>query len=191
MPTVRRRHAHRPSSAPLPAAVVASLPAGDGPCIVCAGGQHDPSAACDPVPTPAPTSPPSKTATLTVAPATPRSRRTSSTTTPTNGKGFESAVAYAVADQMGFTEDNVNWTFAGFHQLFAPGEKNFDFALNQIGITPKREQAVTFSDPYYEAANGVLVMKDSQFADATTLAELQDAKIGVQIGTTASDQVEN
>ncbi len=110
---------------------------------------------------------------------------------PTNGKGFESAVAYAVADEMGFTKDNVKWTFAGFSQLFAPGAKDFDFALNQIGITAKREEAVTFSDPYYEAANGVLVLKDSEFADATTLAELQDAKIGVQIGTTAVDQVAN
>ena len=110
---------------------------------------------------------------------------------PQNGKGFESAVAYAVAEEMGFTEDQVTWTFAGFSQLFAPGEKDYDFALNQISITPKREKAVTFSDPYYEAANAVLVLKDSEFADVTTLAELQDAKIGVQIGTTALEQVEN
>jgi len=109
---------------------------------------------------------------------------------PTNGKGFEAAVAYAVADEMGFAEADVDWTFAGFNQLFAPGDKDFDVALNQISITPKREAAVTFSDPYYEASNGVLVLKDSEFADATTLAELQDAKIGVQIATTAIEQVE-
>lgn len=109
---------------------------------------------------------------------------------PENGKGFESAVAYAVAEEMGFAEDQVQWTFANFSQLFAPGEKDFDFALNQISITPKREQAVTFSDPYYEASNGVLVLKDSEFADITSLAELQDAKIGVQIGTTALEEVE-
>ena len=106
---------------------------------------------------------------------------------PTNGKGFESAVAYAVAEEMGFTDDQVEWTFAGFNKLFAPGEKDYDFALNQISITPEREQAVTFSDPYYEAANAILVLKDSEFADATTLAEFQDAKIGVQVGTTALD----
>lgn len=109
---------------------------------------------------------------------------------PENGKGFESAVAYAVADEMGFSKDQVEWTYAGFNQLFAPGEKDYDVALNQISITPKRENAVTFTDPYYEAANAVLVLKDSAFADATTLAELQDAKIGVQIGTTALEQVE-
>jgi polar amino acid transport system substrate-binding protein len=109
---------------------------------------------------------------------------------PSNGKGFESAVAYAVADQMGFSEDQVEWTFAGFNKLFAPGEKDYDFALNQISITPEREEAVTFSDPYYEATNAVLVLKDSEFADATTLAEFQDAKIGVQVATTALQQVE-
>lgn len=109
---------------------------------------------------------------------------------PKNGKGFESAVAYAVAEEMGFAENKVKWYFANFNQLFAPGEKDFDFALNQISITPKREAAVTFSDPYYEASNGVLVLEDSEFADATTLAELQDAKIGVQIGTTALEEVE-
>jgi polar amino acid transport system substrate-binding protein len=110
---------------------------------------------------------------------------------PTNGKGFESAVAYAVAEEMGFSENQVEWTFAGFNKLFAPGEKDYDFALNQISITPAREQAVTFSDPYYEAANAILVLKDSEFADAATLAEFQDAKIGVQLGTTAQTQVES
>jgi len=109
---------------------------------------------------------------------------------PSNGKGFESATAYAVAEEMGFADDQVEWTFANFGQLFAPGDKDFDFAINQIGITPKREEAVTFSDPYYEASNGVLVLKDSEFADVTSLAELQDAKIGVQIGTTALEEVE-
>jgi len=109
---------------------------------------------------------------------------------PTNGKGFESATAYAVAEQMGFSEDQVEWTFAPFNKLFAPGDKDFDFAINQVSITPQREQAVTFSDPYYQAANAALTLKDSAFADATTLAELQDAKIGVQSATTAQTQVE-
>lgn len=110
---------------------------------------------------------------------------------PTNGNGFESATAYAVAEQMGFGADQVEWTFAPFNKLFAPGDKDYDIALNQIGITPNRERAVTFSEPYYEAANGVLVLSDSSFASATTMSELQDAKIGVQINTTAQSQVES
>ena len=109
---------------------------------------------------------------------------------PTNGKGFESATAYAVAKEMGFTPDKVKWTFAPFGKLFAPGDKDFDFALNQISINPARQRAVTFSEPYYDAPNAVLVLKDSAFASATTLADLQDAKIGVQTSTTAQTEVE-
>jgi polar amino acid transport system substrate-binding protein len=131
-----------------------------------------------------------KDGTLTVATSNPAFPPYVIKNDPTNGKGFESATAYAVADAMGFSADQVEWTFAPFGKLFAPGEKDFDFAINQIGIGPLRERAVTFSDPYYEAANGVLVLKDSPFADVTTLAELQDAKIGVQINTTAQAQVE-
>jgi len=109
---------------------------------------------------------------------------------PSNGKGFEAATAYAVAAEMGFDEAAVEWTFAPFNKLFAPGEKDFDFAINQISINAQRERAVTFSQPYYEAANAVLVLKDSNFASATSLADLADAKIGVQSGTTAQTQVE-
>lgn len=109
---------------------------------------------------------------------------------PENGKGFESATAYAVAAEMGFETDAIEWTFAPFGKLFAPGDKDFDFAINQIGISPARERAVTFSQPYYEAANAVLVLKDSNFASATSLADLADAKIGVQSGTTGQTQVE-
>jgi polar amino acid transport system substrate-binding protein len=109
---------------------------------------------------------------------------------PSNGKGFESALAYAVAEQMGFSADQVTWTYAPFTKLFAPGSKDYDFALNQISITPNRERAVTFSDPYYTAPNAVLVLKDSQYADATSVSDFKDAKIGVQSGTTGQTQVE-
>jgi polar amino acid transport system substrate-binding protein len=109
---------------------------------------------------------------------------------PSSGKGFESAVAYAVADKMGFTTDQVAWTFAPFNKLFAPGTKDYDFALNQITILPGRERAVTFSDPYYSAANGIIVLKDSKYANATSLADLKDAKFGVQINTTGQIDVE-
>jgi polar amino acid transport system substrate-binding protein len=109
---------------------------------------------------------------------------------PENGKGFESALAYAVADRMGFTKDQVTWTFAPFTKLFAPGSKDYDFALNQIGIRPARERAVTFSDPYYQTPNAVLVLNSGKYADATSLADLKDAKIGVQTGTTGQEQVQ-
>lgn len=108
---------------------------------------------------------------------------------PTNGKGFESAVGYAIADQLGFTKDNVKWVVEPFNSSYAPGAKDFDFDLNQISITPQREQQVDFSEPYYTANQAVVALKDSDAAKATSIAGLKDAKIGVQIGTTSLDAV--
>ena len=108
---------------------------------------------------------------------------------PTNGKGFESATAYAIADQLGFTPDQVEWTVVPFNASYAPGPKDFDFDVNQISITPKRAEQVDFSSPYYEAEQAVIVLKDSDLAGATSLADLADANIGVQIGTTSLDAV--
>jgi polar amino acid transport system substrate-binding protein len=109
---------------------------------------------------------------------------------PTNGRGFESAVAYAIAEQLGFAESDVKWTVVPFNASFAPGPKDFDFDVNQISITPKRAEQVDFSSPYYEAEQAVVALKDSSAADATSLADLADAEIGVQIGTTSLDAVE-
>jgi polar amino acid transport system substrate-binding protein len=108
---------------------------------------------------------------------------------PTNGKGFESAVAYAIADQLGFSPADVQWTVEPFNASYAPGPKDFDFDVNQISITDKRAEQVDFSDPYYQADQAVVALKDSSAADAKSLADLQDAKIGVQIGTTSLDSV--
>jgi polar amino acid transport system substrate-binding protein len=108
---------------------------------------------------------------------------------PSNGKGFESAVTYAIAEQLGFAEDAVKWTVVPFNASYAPGEKKFDFDINQISITPKRAQRVDFSDPYYTAPQAVVSLKSSPTADATSLADLADAKLGVQIGTTSLDAV--
>ena len=110
---------------------------------------------------------------------------------PTNGKGFESAVAYAIADQLGFEKADVKWTVEPFNSSYAPGPKDFDFDVNQISITPPREKAVDFSTPYYTANQAVVALKDSDAASARSLAELQDARIGVQIGTTSLSAVED
>jgi polar amino acid transport system substrate-binding protein len=108
---------------------------------------------------------------------------------PTNGKGFESAVAYAIADELGFTDDQVEWTVVPFNASFQPGPKDFDFDVNQISITPKRAEAVDFSSPYYTANQAVVALKDSDAASATSLADLADTQFGVQIGTTSLDAV--
>ncbi len=91
---------------------------------------------------------------------------------PTNGKGFESAVAYAIADQLGFDAADVEWTEVPFNASYAPGPKDFDFDVNQISITPKRAEQVDFSTPYYEANQAVVALKDSEAANATSLADL-------------------
>lgn len=101
---------------------------------------------------------------------------------PTNGEGFESAVAYAVADTLGLP---VEWTVVPFNKSYAPGPKDFDFDINQISITPERAEAVDFSDGYYTAAQAVIGLKDSPVADATTVADLAGYKLGAQTGTTS------
>ena len=108
---------------------------------------------------------------------------------PTNGKGFESAVAYAVAGKLGFAKNDVKWTTVPFNSSYAPGPKDFDFDINQISITPKRAERVDFSMPYYTAPQAVVALKTSPAASATSLSELADAKLGVQIGTTSLDAV--
>ena len=104
---------------------------------------------------------------------------------PTNGKGYESAVAYAVADQLGFTADQVTWTVVPFNKSYAPGPKDFDFDINQISITPDRAEKVDFSDGYYTAAQAVIALKDGPVAGATSVDDLKDYKLGAQTGTTS------
>jgi polar amino acid transport system substrate-binding protein len=108
---------------------------------------------------------------------------------PENGKGFESAVAYAIADKLGFTKDEVKWVVVPFNSSYAPGPKHFDFDVNQISITPPRAKRVDFSTPYYTAPQAVVALKKSPAAKATSLSELADAKLGVQVGTTSLDAV--
>ena len=102
---------------------------------------------------------------------------------PSNGKGFESAVAYAIADELGFKKSEVEWTVVPFNAAFKPGDKDWDFDVNQFSITEDRKKAVDFSAPYFSAPQAVLALKSSPAAKATTLAELKDSKLGVQVGT--------
>jgi polar amino acid transport system substrate-binding protein len=104
---------------------------------------------------------------------------------PANGKGFESAVAFAVAKQMGFTSSEVKWVVEPFDSSYAPGPKSFDFDINEISITKPRQQAVDFSTPYYTNPQGIIVAANGPYAHATSLAAFKNAKIGVQIGTTS------
>jgi polar amino acid transport system substrate-binding protein len=104
---------------------------------------------------------------------------------PSNGKGYESAVAYAVAGQLGFTNDQVKWVKVPFNTSYKPGDKDFDFDINQISITPARAEVVDFSDGYYAAAQAVVALKDDDIASASSLADLATYKLGAQTGTTS------
>lgn len=126
-----------------------------------------------------------KAGTLTVATDDPAFEPWFSEDDPTNGKGFESAVTYAVADKLGFEKGDVTWVKAGFNQVIQPGKKNFDFDINQFSISDDRKKAVDFSSPYYAAAQAIITLDSSPFKGATTLEELKKAKLGAQVGTTS------
>lgn len=103
---------------------------------------------------------------------------------PTNGEGYESAVAYAVARQLGFDRSQVTWVKIPFNNSYAPGPKRFDFDINQISITPAREKVVDFSEGYYSAAQAVIAMKKEHLRPGS-MADLKDLKLGAQTGTTS------
>ncbi|MEA2508395.1 MAG: polar amino acid transport system substrate-binding protein [Actinomycetota bacterium] len=104
---------------------------------------------------------------------------------PTTGKGYESAVAYSVAQQLGFSPDEVQWTYVPFNKSFAPGPKSFDFDINQISYTPQRAKVVDFSDSYYNVNQAVVVNKGTPIASAHSIAALASFKLGAQLGTTS------
>jgi polar amino acid transport system substrate-binding protein len=110
---------------------------------------------------------------------------------PANGKGFESAVAYAVADRLGFAEGDVVWATVPFNSAIAPGPKRFDFDINQVSISDERRGAVDFSSGYYDVRQAVVALKSSKAALATSVAELTGAKLGAQVGTTSLDVVQD
>jgi polar amino acid transport system substrate-binding protein len=104
---------------------------------------------------------------------------------PSSGEGFESAVAYAVAEELGFDADQVEWVPVTFDQIIAPGAKDFDFAINQVSISPERAENLDFSSSYYDTAQAVVTVEGSPAAAATSLADLQGLRIGAMVGTTS------
>ncbi|MFI1026613.1 ABC transporter substrate-binding protein [Streptomyces sp. NPDC020951] len=110
---------------------------------------------------------------------------------PANGEGFESAVAYAVAKQLGYDKSAVVWQSVPFNKAFAPGEKTFDFDINQVSISDERKKAVDFSSGYYDVRQAVIALKGTKAASATTIAGLKGLKLGAQVGTTSLDYIDD
>lgn len=163
------------------AAVTACAPADDKPATTASSAS---SQTCDPA------SLKTKTAgKLTIGTDTPAYEPWFSENKPDNGKGFESAVAYQVAQRLGYQQSDVVWTSVTFNNAIAPGPKTFDIDINQFSITEERKAAVDFSSPYYLVRQTVITTKGSKIAGARTLAELKAAKLGAQVGTTSYQAV--
>ena len=110
---------------------------------------------------------------------------------PSNQQGFEAAVAYAVADQLGFTSDKVQWVVTKFDNAIQPGPKDFDVYFQEVSYTAERAQAVDLTDGYYDVAQAVVAIKGSKIASVTTISGLKAFKLGAQAGTTSLDTITN
>lgn len=104
---------------------------------------------------------------------------------PTNGQGFESAVAFAIAEKLGFTKEQVAWAYVPFDNSYAPGPKSFDFDINQVSFSPERAQAVDMSDGYYFVNQAVVSLADNPIASVTAVSGLAPFRFGAQVGTTS------
>jgi polar amino acid transport system substrate-binding protein len=110
---------------------------------------------------------------------------------PSTGEGFESAVAYAVAEELGFAEDEVEWVVVPFNNSFRPGDKSFDFDINQISVTEERDRAVDFSDSYYEVNQALVALQDTPITQASSAEDLAQYQLGAQVGTTSLTYIED
>jgi polar amino acid transport system substrate-binding protein len=104
---------------------------------------------------------------------------------PYSGKGYESAVAYAVAKQLGFPRAKVKWVYVPFAKSFAPGKKSFDFDITQISFTPARARVVDFSDSYYDVNQAIVVRNGTPIAKVRSVAGLKPYRLAAQLGTTS------
>jgi polar amino acid transport system substrate-binding protein len=114
-----------------------------------------------------------------------KAKPSSGTGNPASGEGFESAFAYALADQLGFSKDQVTWVPLDFNESYKPGPKDYDLYIGQVSHTPERAQAVTFSEGYYDVNQALVANKGTPITQATSIDDLKSYKLGAQIGTTS------
>jgi polar amino acid transport system substrate-binding protein len=142
-------------------------------------------AACDPANLPL-----KQESTLTVATGEPVFEPWMVDDDPTNKQGFESALVYALAGEMGFSDDDVEWARTGFDEAIAPGSKDYDFNIQQYSITPDRDEVVDFSEGYYEVEQALVAAEDSPAAQAQSIDDLKSERLGAAIGTTSLDYID-
>jgi polar amino acid transport system substrate-binding protein len=139
---------------------------------------------CDPLPT-------NEEGTLTVATGEPVFEPWMVDDDPSNGQGFESAVVYALVAELGLDPADVEWVRTGFDEAIAPGEKPYDFNIQQYSISPERAEVVGFSIGYYQVEQALIAAADNVVAGATSLDDLKTARLGAAIGTTSLDYIED
>lgn len=110
---------------------------------------------------------------------------------PYSGQGYESAVAYAVARQLGFSKGQVDWTYVPFAQSYRPGDKKFDFYMAQVSYTPARDKVVDFSNAYYFVNQALVGREGTAIAGAKSIAALRSYRLGAQRGTTSYEYIVN
>ncbi|MCO1659325.1 amino acid ABC transporter substrate-binding protein [Pseudonocardia sp. S2-4] len=108
---------------------------------------------------------------------------------PASGEGFEGAVAYAIAEELGYARDRVTWVRVPFNAAIQPGPKTYDVNLTEFSITEERRRAVDFSSPYYDVKQAVIALEGTPAAAATTIAQLKELRVGAQVGTTSLEAV--
>ncbi len=109
---------------------------------------------------------------------------------PESGEGFEAAIAYAVAEELGFAPEDVVWTRTTFEAAIAPGPKDFDINIQQYTITDERKQAVDFSSPYYAASQAVVSIKGGAADGVDSIEGLKDLTLGAMAGSTSATTIE-
>ena len=159
----------------------------------CGGSSGEPSAAPSTTASATECKPPTldtvKSGTLTIATSDPAYPPWMVDNDPTNAQGYEGAVAYAVANVLGFPHNQVKWVRVDFNAAIAPGPKTFDFDINQFSVTKKRAENVDFSSSYFDVTQAVVTRKSSPANGVTTLAGLKDLKLGAQVGTTSYEAI--
>src|SRR5690349_15678232 len=110
---------------------------------------------------------------------------------PSNGLGYDSAVAYAIAHQPGFSPSQVTWVAEPFSSSYAPWPKKLDFDINEISVTPQLAQAVAMSSCYSDVQQAIMALKVSPIVTHLASTEMKKYLYGDLVRTTGLTNITN
>ena len=99
--------------------------------------------------------------------------------------GIDPEVMALIAEEMGLELEIKDMEFESLPMALRNGE--IDIIGAGMTIKPDREETMSFSTPYYDASQTIIVLKDAGYA---SLEDITDKAIGVQTGTTGHDVAE-